>query len=128
MSTSDQPGRRQDRVLRVLRFALTALDGTQSLSLITAHPVSLRPFFKAGPLPPDYFISHFIELLPHFMLDKDLSHCRRNPDFRDGLSTMDYASLPAVLNQISSTFQFAHVATDQVRQYFMVRKQSYFPC
>src|SRR5688500_7059053 len=100
----------------------------QSRLLVIVHRVSLCPFFKTGPLPPDYFISHFIELLPHFMLDQDLSHCRRNPDFRDGLSTVDHASPPPLISQVSSTFQFAHVATDQVRQYFMVRDQLYFPC
>src|SRR5688500_18271016 len=84
-------------------------------------------FFKTFPLPLDYFISHFIELLPHFMLDEDFSHCRRNPALRDGLSTMDHTGLSAVVNQMSYTFQFAHVATDQMRPYFMVRNQSYFP-
>ena len=46
----------------------------------------------------DYFIPHFVELLPHFVLDEYLSHCLRNPGFWDGISTMDHAGLSACIN------------------------------
>ena len=34
----------------------------------------------------------------HFVLDEDLSHCRRDPGFWDGISTMDHPSLPAFID------------------------------
>lgn len=62
---------------------------------IDQHRLALK---KRGLVSPDYFISHLVELLPHFILDKYFSHGLRNPAFRDGISTMDHTSLSAFVN------------------------------
>ena len=83
---------------------------------------------RGGSFSLDYFIPHFIELLPNFMLDKNLSHYWRNPVLLDGIGMIDNPSLPTFIDQLRRTFHLAHVATEHVRPDFIEGNQPYFPC